>query len=195
MPERSYMVVDRRHDHSFRIPRPDLSAKLGTPNACNECHRDKSAEWATSTIETWFGPRREGFQTYAAAFHAAWTQQPDAGKLLNEVVSDSNAPAVARASALIELGGYISPPISGWHKKPCHDSDPMVPGRARNARQPAGRHFASSVDPIRGVRIRALALLAADSTASQPRRTGNVSIRPRRLLPGNVSMRIGLKRE
>ena len=43
MPARTYMVVDERHDHSFRIPRPDLSVKLGTPNACNDCHRDKPA--------------------------------------------------------------------------------------------------------------------------------------------------------
>ena len=41
MPARNYMVVDVRHDHSFRIPRPDLSVELGTPNACNDCHRDK----------------------------------------------------------------------------------------------------------------------------------------------------------
>ena len=42
MPARTYMVVDERHDHSFRVPRPDVSAKLGTPNACNDCHGDKS---------------------------------------------------------------------------------------------------------------------------------------------------------
>ena len=41
MPPRTYMVVDPRHDHSMRIPRPDLSVTLGTPNACNNCHRDK----------------------------------------------------------------------------------------------------------------------------------------------------------
>ena len=56
MPARTYMVVDRRHDHSFRVPRPDLSAKLGTPNACNDCHRDKPAEWAAAAIERWYGP-------------------------------------------------------------------------------------------------------------------------------------------
>ena len=38
------MLVDRRHDHGFRVPRPDVSAKLGTPNACNDCHGDKTAE-------------------------------------------------------------------------------------------------------------------------------------------------------
>ena len=39
MPATTYMVVDPRRDHSFRIPRPDLTVKLDTPNACNGCHR------------------------------------------------------------------------------------------------------------------------------------------------------------
>jgi len=39
MPERTDIVVDRRHDHSFRVPRPDLSARLGTPNACTTAMR------------------------------------------------------------------------------------------------------------------------------------------------------------
>ena len=39
MPERAYMVIDLRRDHSIRIPRPDLSASLGTPNACSGCHQ------------------------------------------------------------------------------------------------------------------------------------------------------------
>src|SRR5262245_46696304 len=107
MPERTYMVVDRRHDHGFRIPRPDLSVKFGTPNSCNDCHRDKTAQWAASGIETWFGPQREGFQTYAAGFHSAWTEQPNAGKLLSEVASDANTPAVVRASAVIGVGPYL----------------------------------------------------------------------------------------
>ncbi|MGC4003762.1 MAG: cytochrome c3 family protein [Pirellulales bacterium] len=38
MPQTTYMVVHRRRDHSIRIPRPDLSVKLGVPNACNQCH-------------------------------------------------------------------------------------------------------------------------------------------------------------
>ena len=71
MPERTYMVVDKRHDHSFRIPRPDLSVTLGTPNACNDCHTDKPADWAAAAIARWHGPDRKGFQTYAAAFNAA----------------------------------------------------------------------------------------------------------------------------
>ena len=38
MPTTTYMVVDPRHDHSLRVPRPDLSLSLATPNACNGCH-------------------------------------------------------------------------------------------------------------------------------------------------------------
>ena len=42
----TYMGVDPRHDHSIRAPRPDLTVALGrenAPNACNDCHRDRSA--------------------------------------------------------------------------------------------------------------------------------------------------------
>jgi len=168
------MVIDRRHDHSFRIPRPDLSAKQDTPNACNDCHSDKSAQWAASAIETWFGPRREGFQTYAPAFHAAWTQLPDAEKLLSEVASDGNAPAVARASALIELAAYLSPANLNLARQGLADSDPMVRMAALDmlGRVPANQLWpiVSPLlsDPVQGVRIRAVAMLAAVPSASQP---------------------------
>ena len=38
MPERTYMAVDPRRDHSLRVPRPDLSVSIRTPNACSGCH-------------------------------------------------------------------------------------------------------------------------------------------------------------
>ena len=50
-----YIVGDRRRDHSIRVPRPDLSVKLGTPNPCNNCHQDKWAEWAAEQLKTWYG--------------------------------------------------------------------------------------------------------------------------------------------
>ncbi len=40
MPDRKYMVIDARRDHSLRVPRPDLSLKIDTPNACTGCHLD-----------------------------------------------------------------------------------------------------------------------------------------------------------
>ena len=174
MPERKYMIVDRRHDHSFRIPRPDQSAKLGTPNACNDCHTDKPAQWAASAVETWYGPQRKGFQTYAEAFHSAWTRQPDAEKLLGQVASDRNVPAVARASALTALSAYLSPANVNLAQKGLVDSDPMVRGGALSMLEgvPANQLWplVSPLlsDPIAGVRIRAVSLLAGVPTASQP---------------------------
>ena len=50
MPERTYMQVDPRRDHSFRPPRPDLSVATGSPNACNACHTDRTAAWAAESI-------------------------------------------------------------------------------------------------------------------------------------------------
>ena len=166
MPARTYMVVDTRHDHSFRVPRPDLSVKLGTPNACNDCHTDKSAEWAASAIESWFGPNREGFQNYAEAFHSAWTDQPDAAKLLAAVAADTKTPAFARASALSELASYLSPSNIDIAKRNLSDPDPMVRIGALDMLQdvPATQLWplVSPLlsDPSRGVRIRVASLLA-----------------------------------
>lgn len=42
MPKKTYMEVDPRLDHSLRVPRPDLSVQLATPNACSGCHLEKS---------------------------------------------------------------------------------------------------------------------------------------------------------
>lgn len=38
MPATTYMAVDARRDHSLRIPRPDMSLAINTPNACTGCH-------------------------------------------------------------------------------------------------------------------------------------------------------------
>jgi Flp pilus assembly protein TadD len=165
MPTRSYMVVDHRHDHSFRIPRPDLSVKLGTPNACNDCHQDKPAEWAAAAIEGWHGPARKGFQNYAAAFHSAWNDQPDAAKLLAVVAADRNAPAIARAGALSELSSRMTPAVLGLARTSLADPDPMVRIGALDMLQdlPIDQRWPIAApllsDPIRGVRVRTVSLL------------------------------------
>ena len=166
MPERTYMVVDRRHDHSFRVPRPDLSVKLGTSNACADCHKDKSAAWAAAAIEGWFGPKRKGLQNYAEAFHAAWHDEPGAATLLAAVAADANAPAIARASALTELAAHLSPATIGLARKGIADPDPMVRIGALDMLDgvPPGQLWpiVSPLlsDQIRGVRLRAVSLLA-----------------------------------
>jgi predicted CXXCH cytochrome family protein len=163
MPERRYMVVDRRHDHSFRIPRPDLSVQLGTPNACNDCHRDKPAAWAAQQVKTWFGPQRHGYQAYAPAFHAAWSEAADAEALLATLVQAGDVPALVRASALAELPR----PDVDLIRRGLSDPDPLVRLGALDALEgiPAdhlwGLASPQLIDPVRGVRIRAAELLAS----------------------------------
>ena len=55
MPDRNYMVVDPRRDHSLRVPRPDLSLVTGAPNACTMCHTDRDDEWAAEAVHDWWG--------------------------------------------------------------------------------------------------------------------------------------------
>jgi predicted CXXCH cytochrome family protein len=166
MPTRTYMVVDTRHDHSFRIPRPDISIELGTPNACNDCHKDKSQQWSAAAIEGWHGPNRKGFQNYAAAFHSAWNDQSDAARLLAVVAADGNAPAIARASALSELGTSATPATLNLARAAIADPDPMVRIAALDMLQNAPLEQRWSLasrslsDSVRGVRIRAASLLA-----------------------------------
>jgi predicted CXXCH cytochrome family protein len=173
MPTRTYMIVDPRHDHSLRVPRPDLSVKLGTPNACNDCHK-QPAQWAASAIENWYGPNRQGFQNYAEAFHAAWNDQADAAKLLAAVAGDHNTPAFARASALTELVPSLSAANGNLAREGLSDPDPMVrigaldmlEGVPPNQIWPLASPLLS--DPSRGVRIRAASLLATVPTVTQP---------------------------
>jgi Flp pilus assembly protein TadD len=174
MPVHSYMVIDRRHDHSFRIPRPDISLTLDTPNACNDCHRRKSAQWAATAIERWFGPHREGFQNYAAAFHAAWTDQPNAEELLASVASDSKTSAFVRASAFNALNAYVSQVDVQLVRNGLSNRNPMVrvgtldmlDGVPANLIWPLVSPLLS--DRVRGVRIKAASILASMPTANQP---------------------------
>lgn len=171
MPARTYMVVDRRHDHSFRIPRPDLSAKLRTPNACNDCHADKSADWAASAIAAW-GGHGHGLQNYAAGFDAAWAGKPDSAALLAALVADLTVPAVVRASALTEFAPFVSSANLDLARAGLGDPDPMVRIGALDALEnaPPMQIWTMAApllsDSILGVRIRAASLLASVPSAS-----------------------------
>jgi predicted CXXCH cytochrome family protein len=174
MPARTYMVVDTRHDHSLRIPRPDLSAKFGTPNACNGCHADKPAEWAAAAVAGWFGEERKAFQTYAPAFAAARAGRADAGALLASIAADAHAPDIARASALAELAPHLSPANIELARGGLTDRDPMVRIGAMDMLVPVPPEQVWALvapllsDPVRGVRTRAALLLAAVPAARQP---------------------------
>jgi tetratricopeptide (TPR) repeat protein len=104
MPGRKYMGIDYRPDHSFRIPRPDLSVKISTPNACNRCHSDKTSLWSDQTIAKWYGPGRR--QHYATIIDAGRKRRPEARKDLIQLAVDPLYPVIVRATAMALLTNY-----------------------------------------------------------------------------------------
>lgn len=167
MPTHTYMGVHQRHDHSFRIPRPDQTVELGVPNACNQCHKDRSAAWAASAIQSWFGPRRKGFQTYAPALAAARSGSPRAEALLSQVASAPAVPPLARATALGELRNYLTQQSLPVVEQGLADSDPLVRLQALLALEPLPleerwkRGESQLKDPQRAVRLQAARILGA----------------------------------
>ncbi|MDU0458800.1 MAG: ammonia-forming cytochrome c nitrite reductase subunit c552 [Geobacteraceae bacterium] len=43
----------KRSDHSMLPPMPSATIRFNSPNACNGCHVDRSAEWADKTVRSW----------------------------------------------------------------------------------------------------------------------------------------------
>jgi tetratricopeptide (TPR) repeat protein len=169
MPVTTYMQVDPRHDHSFRVPRPDLSVGFGVPNACSSCHTKESAQWAADAIAGWTGrpPRTDG--QVVAALQAGSAGAPGAGAALAAVIDDTTRPAIIRASALRRLASVLTPatlrPVSAALKDPdavvrmaaveaLSESDPALKA------QQLGPLLA---DPVRSVRMEAASALAGEA--------------------------------
>ncbi|HNP35459.1 MAG TPA: cytochrome c3 family protein [Woeseiaceae bacterium] len=169
MPQRTYMVVDERRDHSFRIPRPDLSVAVGVPNTCNACHDDRSAEWATGELEALHGKTTR--PEYGTALSAGRAGHGNA--LLLGALADSSTPGIARATAL----GLLAPPIAeaevGALRAGLTDPDPLVRIAALRLHRSAPADFRLQngtellADDIRAVRLEA-AVTYADMRDALP---------------------------
>jgi hypothetical protein len=54
MPKIEQTIADQNvRSHTFRFVTPSDTKALKIPNACNVCHTDKSAEWATAVLKSW----------------------------------------------------------------------------------------------------------------------------------------------
>jgi predicted CXXCH cytochrome family protein len=126
MPATAYMEIDARPDHSMRIPRPDLTAAIGVPNACNGCHSGKDANWAAAQIKSWYPAPRPGFQTFAEAFAADDHDDARAPASLAAVAGDSAQPWFVRASALGRLARHGDSSALRAARASAHDERPLV---------------------------------------------------------------------
>jgi tetratricopeptide (TPR) repeat protein len=166
MPTTTYMVVDPRHDHSMRIPRPDLSAKFGMPNACNNCHAKQTPQWTAAAIIQWNGRIAVGYQNFAEALHAGSIGAPGARGALLSLIDDQAQPAIVRASAIARLGHWMTPTMLPAVSRALNDPDASVRLAAvealANTDVPTRQRYLARMlgDPVRAVRIEAARALA-----------------------------------
>jgi len=126
MPERTYMVIDPRRDHSIRIPRPDLSDKLKSPNACTKCHSDKSNKWAADWCQTWYGdPDRNGVH-YGEVFWTGRQAYPEALPGLLRLAEDPESAPMVQATAISLLQNYQDASIIPILRKSLSNPDPLI---------------------------------------------------------------------
>ncbi len=177
MPTKNYMVVDPRQDHSIRVPRPDLSVRLGTPNACNGCHADRKPEWAEHQVATWYGDAARSGPHFADTIAAARNGDASSIPGLMELAVDPEQPVIVRATALALLepaGAQIAPVLVHAAK----DEDPWLRSAAAGACDALPAEARLQVaepllsDPVLGVRIeaaRVLSVVPADRVPANAR--------------------------
>lgn len=174
MPTQTYMVVDPRRDHSLRVPRPDLSVKLRTPNACTQCHTTQSDTWAANTIARWYGPNRRQETHYGEAIAAGQSGVATALPQLTALAADGTQPAIARATAASLVGRYPSAEAVASLQNTLADTEPLVRMASLSALEPfspADRVALASrllSDSVEAVRLEAARVLAAVPRAQIP---------------------------
>jgi len=153
------MGIDYRPDHSFRIPRPDLSIKLGTPNACNRCHEDKTNQWSDQYITKWYGPGRRAH--YGTIIAAGRKQLPEAHQDLIKLAGDLLYPVIVRATALSLLSAYPGDETNQAFELALMDEEALIRRTAvdqlnvSNPKRQTELLTAMLYDPVKAVRIEA----------------------------------------
>jgi tetratricopeptide (TPR) repeat protein len=171
MPTTTYMVVDPRHDHGFRIPRPDRTVSLGTPNACTQCHRDRKAEWAAAAVQRWYPQPKPGEQSFAEAFALAERGGPGAQQALVAVAQNRELSGYVRAGAIRRLGSHAGPASLPTIRAALGDADALLRAAAVGALSGADAGLRAQLlapllaDPVRLVRMDAARALAGEPEA------------------------------
>ncbi|MCP4430369.1 MAG: tetratricopeptide repeat protein [Gammaproteobacteria bacterium] len=134
MPNRTYMQVDERRDHSFTIPRPDLSLTLDVPNVCTQCHKGEQGKdnaWAGKQLSEW--DAKPDDEHWAHLNYRAQAGDLLVTRPLTTAVEQNVLPALIRASLLDQLSIMPSRVSVETAQKSLHDSSPLVRRAAVNA--------------------------------------------------------------
>ncbi len=166
MPSTNYMQIDARHDHSFRIPRPWLSETYGTPDACQNCHTNKTSAWATGILSSvGKGPDAttpHWSETFAAALDSSGIPRPEA---ILQISMDEDTPAIIKATAFSNGLFTLDPNALELLEEQLNSDDSMLrwgATRGLNYADPASQLRLAPpllTDPVRAVRIEALPIV------------------------------------
>lgn len=171
MPSKTYMEIDDRRDHSLRIPRPDLTVELGTPNACNGCHTraEETPAWAAARVRQWYGEKRPEDPHFAHALAAAQQGEAKGLDLVRQLLHRKAAPDIVRATATELLGNYRNQDSDRLCRESLADESPLVRTAAIRAMSAQLlQQFSSEIiealsDPVRLVRLAAVRRLAENT--------------------------------
>jgi tetratricopeptide (TPR) repeat protein len=171
MPERPYMVIDERADHSIRVPRPDLTLEIGTPNACSqgECHDDKPVEWLVDYFEKWYGRSKKPH--YGTILAAAREGRPDAHAELLRLAGNTLYPPMVRATALSLLSSYPGEESTAQFQQALADEEALVRHTAVEYTDALGltaERLTDLLTPLLFDPVRAVRLLAVSKLAGAP---------------------------
>jgi tetratricopeptide (TPR) repeat protein len=170
MPTTVYMGIDHRLDHSIRVPRPDLTVELGTPNACNRCHTkaNEDARWAADAVVKWYGTKRPDDPHYAPAIAAAQRGELGGDELLKQLLEREATPDIVRATALELLAAYPAPENARLRRDALSDPNPLVRAAAvRSTPAESAGRLVQEVGPKLEDRVRTVRLAAASRLVAE----------------------------
>jgi tetratricopeptide (TPR) repeat protein len=169
MPEQPYMVIDERADHSLRVPRPDMSLEIGTPNACSQsgCHDDKPLQWSADAYRDWYGKARKSH--YGTVFAAGREGRPEARDELIRLAGDALHTPIVRATALSLLQGYPGAESTAAFNRALADDEALLRLTATETTETADQAQLVELlspllfDPVKMIRGEAASRLAGTS--------------------------------
>ncbi|AVO39429.1 cytochrome c3 family protein [Pukyongiella litopenaei] len=175
MPERVYMGIDARSDHSFRVPRPDLAAITGAPDTCTDCHSDRTPGWAAAEIAARFPDSAHRGAHYGEVLALGRDDPGAAAGDLAALATDPDQPGIVRATALFLMQQSAGPAEAAATAPLLTDADPLVRAsatalqRAADPSERIARLMPLLRDPMRSVRLAtARQLLDVDPAMLKP---------------------------
>jgi len=161
MPGKLYMGNDLRHDHSFRVPRPDLSMQFSIPNACTGCHTNKSNQWAMEATNKWWGSTRK-YHFSEDLIPGSKTDQASEAHL-SKLLNDTATAAIVKATALFYLGSILTKSSMGSIVKELNSADALLRYYAlRSLVNFPANQWIEIVAPLLLDKVRAVRIAAAD---------------------------------